>query len=153
MAKSKSTLEFDEVYEYIKNELLKYPPEMKLNRYTIGRIRGLNKGTFIKGDRVATYEYPVILLTFKYCRSKIIKAFENIEFSDEKHKINYMFVIVESELNNIQLKLNNKAKVEQKEDVKVNTLSEQINSNKAKYKPNRRVNNNLKGMLFDDNEE
>ena len=106
------------LYEYIKIEILKYN-DMKLPKYLVLRLQGMTKGQFIankKNSINASYDYKTILITFKFCKTSILQAFESNKsnFKDEQHKLNYMMAIIDSEINNVVMRLKNAKKAEEK---------------------------------------
>ena len=47
------------------------------------------------------YPYEVILFTFKFKKRDILAAIQGKTFNDEKHKFNYIMVIVNNSINDI----------------------------------------------------
>ena len=122
--------------EYVKKEILQYDDDMKLPKFIILRLRGLEKGQFIankKGKKQASYDYKTILTTFKICKTMILQGFKSnqTKFVDEKHKFNYAMVIIENEINDVVLRLK-RAKESENKTIKIK-LNNQTN-NSAKYK-------------------
>lgn len=102
---------FNEVYEYIK-ELLNYDDTQKLPNSLVTRVQDLRNGTVIqKGiGRVIKskegYTYKTILNTFLAMSEKIKWALENKDFTSEQNKINYMMVIIDSNINDLVVQEN-----------------------------------------------
>lgn len=125
--------EFDELYQYVKKEVMGYDENMALSAFMATRLKGLTKKQFIfnyneKGKEKINYTYPLILTTFKYCCPEIMKALRTKTFADENHKFNYMLAIVESKMNDVYLKLK---QIKQTEEVMQQSIKE--NSNTEKY--------------------
>lgn len=127
--------EFNELYDYIKTDILEYKDKV-LPKQLILRIKGLSEGKFMANTKVKPlgyYSYNTILLTFKFCKFDIINGLRvnRDNFKNELHKINYIMVIIERNINDIVDRLSrmNKSKIKGRE-VKVIE-----NENKAQYKP------------------
>lgn len=139
-----------DTYEYLKTDILKYSGSMKLPKYAVLRLKGLAEGKFMANKKqkpMASYTFKQILITMKMCKAKINNYImkNNTKFSDEKHKINGVFVIIESEINDVVLKLERATKSENK--TKELELKHQINDH-AKYKnrDNKKKNDRLKDL-------
>ena len=117
MNKEQEKKEFNELYEYVKKDILQYPNDVALPKYLVMRLKGLRDGKFIVNKKIkskADYPYSVIMLTFKFCKSNILKAIETKKFKNEQMKVNYIMVIIENNINDIVLRLKDKEKVENK---------------------------------------
>lgn len=117
MNKEQEKKEFNELYEYVKKDILQYPNDVALPKYLVMRLKGLRDGKFIVNKKIkskADYPYSVIMLTFKFCKSNILKAIETKNFKNEQMKINYIMVIIENNINDIVLRLKDKEKAENK---------------------------------------
>ncbi len=101
-------IEFDELYGYVKRQILKYDDSQNLPRNIVLRLKGLKKGKYmesLKQKDNADYSYKTILYTFQICKPKIDHALNSIDFKDESHKVNYIFRIVEANLNDVYMRL------------------------------------------------
>ena len=100
--------EFNELYNYVKNKILKYDDSQSLPSKFVLMLKGLKKGKYIESrnqeDR-ANYSYKTILYTFQICKPKIDYALSTVDFNDENHKFNYIVKIVESNLNDVYMRL------------------------------------------------
>lgn len=117
--------EFDELYEYVKKEILEYSDDMKLPKFMIYRLRGLRNGKFMSNKNtkpMANYSYNAILLTFKACKYDILKYTKQNTFKDEQHRFNYILVIIENNINDIVLRLQNIKNQEKK----INTIDSDV---------------------------
>lgn len=117
MNKEQEKKEFNELYEYVKKDILQYPNDVALPKYLVMRLKGLRDGKFIVNKKIkskADYPYSVIMLTFKFCKSNILRAIETKNFKNEQMKINYIMVIIENNINDIVLRLKDKEKAENK---------------------------------------
>ena len=124
--------EFDELYQYVKKEVMGYPENIALSQFIATRLKGLSKKQFIynyneKDKERINYSYPLILTTFKYCYPEITKALKTKTFRDENHKFNYILVIVESKMNDVYLKLK---QIEQAEEIMQQSIKENLNTEK-----------------------
>ena len=93
---------WDALYMYVKNNILQLDPNLNLNRYTVFRLKGMAQGCFICKDRDAcdlTYGYRTVLAAFDKMAPVIKYGFENKQFANYQHKLNWMFAIVEPHLN------------------------------------------------------
>lgn len=124
--------EWEELYKYVKKDILGYSEDMKLPKRFILRLQGLHKGVFLANKNIpnqAEYSYRVILLTFKMKKFDIMVGMKNNTFKDENHKLNYIMLIVEGSLNDTVLRME---KLE-KEKVKAGEIEININEEKAEY--------------------
>lgn len=124
--------DFDELYQYVKKEVMGYDENIALTSFMATRLKGLTKKQFIfnyneKGKEKINYSYPLILTTFKYCYPEIVKASRTKKFADEKHKFNYMLAIVESKMNDVYLKLK---QIEQNEEIMQQSIKENMDTEK-----------------------
>lgn len=132
--KKQENQEWIELCEYVYDEILQYSSDLKFPKYLVLRLRGLRNGQFLANKKIkplASYDYKVILYTFKACKYKILQYINKTEFNDEKHKINSIMMFIENEINDIVIRLKNAQKAKEKT---VNLpLENQINNN-ADYK-------------------
>jgi hypothetical protein len=133
--KQQNYLDWRELYEYVKREILGYKDE-KLSQYFVLRLKGLAEGKFCSNKKTPSlgkYEYKTILYTFKICKAKIQEGLigNNTRFKDERHKINFIMVIIENEINDVVDRINKANKVEEK--IEVIDMSNQMNR-QAEYK-------------------
>ena len=125
MNKEQEKKEFNELYEYVKKDILQYPNDVALPKYLVMRLKGLRDGKFIVNKKIkskADYPYSVIMLTFKFCKSNILRAIETKNFKNEQMKINYIMVIIENNINDIVLRLKDKEKAEKEAERQINKL-------------------------------
>jgi hypothetical protein len=105
-------LGFDELYEYIRGIIFEYG-ETPLPRYFVLRLKGLHTGKFMANKNSksrGSYSYTAIYATFKLKEKYIKQMIKANKFKDEKHKINYIMVMVESDINNVVKMINRKIK-------------------------------------------
>lgn len=122
--------------DYVKVDLLGYSKDMKTPKYLVLRLKGLAEGNFITNKKIpatAHYTCEEILITGKLCSSKIKNYFidNSARINDEKHKINLILMFIESEINDVVIRLRNKKAVE-KEIEKFSLDS--YTANQAEYK-------------------
>jgi len=126
--------EWNELYEYVKKEILRYDENMKLPKNLILRILGLKNGKFIankKTKALGDYSFKIILMTFKINKYEIVNALaDKSKFKDESHMINYMMAIIEKKINDTYSRLN---RLEQSQ-IKGENLEITESENKAEYK-------------------
>lgn len=94
--------EFDELYRYVKEKIFMYDDNQSLSRFSVLRLKGLATNKYIDNKHIkstAHYSYAVILNTFRFCISDILKAVQHQTFADESHKMNYILRIVEPKIN------------------------------------------------------
>jgi len=138
MARSKKMTEqeikeWDELYQYVKKDILGYTDNMKLSKKFVLRLRGLSEGKFCSNNKIkpmAKYSFKTILNTFKIKKLDIMIALKTVNFNNEEHKMNYILAIIENSINDVVLKEKKIEKQEEKmEDIEINT-----SENKADYK-------------------
>ena len=141
--------DWNELYQYVKLEILGYDKDMKIPNYLALRLKGLKNGKFMcnnKTNNFADYTFEEILLTFKINKIAIINATKNtVKFKDEKHRINYIMAIVENKINDVALRNREiKFEIEKSKGIEIN-----LNDNKADYvhKTKNVKNSRLKGLL------
>jgi YHS domain-containing protein len=99
--------ERDDIDIFVKQNIMFYKDNQKLPTYFFDRLADLNNGTDRgkEGDREVKngerkgYPMPVILQTFKSQRDTILYWFRNKSFKNEKQKLNYMWKIIEGNIN------------------------------------------------------
>lgn len=137
MAKKKMTekekQDWDALYEYVRKEVMGYDSNQSLPSTMVLRLKGLLSGKFIENNHTedkANYSYETILCTFKYCSPQIFKALRTNSWMSEMHKFNYVLKIVESNINDVYLRMKNvqKAKEESK-----SMVIDTANHNGAEY--------------------
>lgn len=110
---------WNELYEYVKNNIFNYNDSIKLSDSSIMRLKGLTSGKYFAGKKSknnAKYSYEVVLNTFKFCYTDIQRALKNNNFKDEQHKMNYIAKIIENNINDVYIKM--KKIEQQKQSVK-----------------------------------
>ena len=83
-------LDWDALYNYVKLEILNYH-DKKMPKKMVLRLIGLKDGKFYANNKTkkeASYDYKLILLTFKLMKGTILNALQNTNIKDEQHKIN-----------------------------------------------------------------
>lgn len=142
-------LEWNELFQYFKVEIMGYN-DKKLPQFAVLRLRGLAEGKFMSNKKItpqASYTFKEILLTLKLCKSTIDKYFmnNNGSFSDERHKINGVFVIVESEINNTK-DMMDRCRIA-KEKCAMMDMSHLVNDGAVYKSTNKGINSKLKELL------
>lgn len=109
--------EWDELYEYVKKQILFYDDNQNLSSYICTKLKGIRTGKFIENRNIkdqAEYPYKIILYTFQICRPKILAALSGKTFESEKHKINYICAIIKDNINDVYEMVRRKEKHDQK---------------------------------------
>lgn len=107
--------EWDELCNYIKDEILQYSKGMKFPKQLALRLQGLAKGVFIANKNIkpqAVYPYDTILYTAKLCKQKLLNYFSQNErkINGESHKIALIMVFIERDINDVCERLRRKEK-------------------------------------------
>lgn len=135
MDKVRKDQDFRDLCDYVKASILEYSDDMKLPRFIILRLRGLEKGQFLankKCEPYAKYDCKTILYTFKSCKLEISRGIKGKDFKNEQHRFNYIMVIIESNINDMVNRLNNVQKSKEKTE---SIALDHVESNSAEYKP------------------
>ena len=144
----KEKQDWENLYYYVKN-LLGYDENQALSSTMVLRLKGLLTNKFIENNNIkstANYSYEVILNTFKFCSPTINKALKTNSWTNEMHRFNYILKIVESNINNVYLRMKNIQK--NKEEAK-NTTIDTANHIGADYqRKTKEVNNKLLNDLW-----
>lgn len=109
--------DFDKCYLYFK-KTLDIPEDKALDEYAVLRLSGLRLGKFMpNGQNVRGlqrgYSFEVILTTMKFCSLTVNKAFSELSFTDQKHKVNFAMKIYIDNINFIDSKIRKLHKQEQ----------------------------------------
>lgn len=99
--------QFDALYAYVRDVILEYDETMILSSYQVKRLKGMAQGSFLAKDREKTnltYGYSVVLETFRMKKSIIHYVLKNNQFNNEDHKVNFIFKMIESSINDVYLK-------------------------------------------------
>ena len=127
--------EWNELYEYVRTNVLHYDSNQALSKAMVLRLKGLTKNKFMENKKIkdtANYSYAVILNTFKFCMPDIQNKLSINSFKDEIHKFNYILKIVESNINNVYVRMKNAEKAKSKTE----TMDMSTATNKsANYQP------------------
>jgi hypothetical protein len=121
-------LDWDALYNYVKLDILNYQ-DKKMPKEMVLRLIGLKDGKFYANNNVkkeATYDYKLILLTFKLMKGTILMK------------------IVESEINNVKDRIEAKKKSEEK--LQEIDLSHQVHEQSNYSKKSGEVNEKLKNL-------
>lgn len=103
--------------KYVEKNILGYDDKQTLTRDMVMRLGGLTTGNYMANKLImknAEYSYEVVLNTFKFCSPDIHKVLRTKTFTDENHKFNYITKIVESNINNVYLRMQNAKKAKEK---------------------------------------
>lgn len=107
---SKEELEFQELYDFVHDEIMKYPKGMLLSQYMILRLKGMHTGQYLRNKKAkekACYPYPVILNAFRASSVQIQNALFGKSFIDEERKFAYICAIVDKNINSVFVRMQN----------------------------------------------
>lgn len=124
--------EWDELYRYVKKEILFYDDNQSLSSFICTKLKGIRTGKFIENKKIksqAEYPYKIILYTFQICRPKILAALSGKTFESETQKINYICAIVRNNINDVYEMVKRKERNEEK----VKTMDTNILTHKAAH--------------------
>ena len=140
--------DWEKLYDYVNNEIMKYPKSNMLSKKMVLMLKGLRFGQTIRNTKISNiekYSFEVILNTFKFCRNKIDYALQTKDFYSDDIKLSYILAIVENNINTIYMRMLNAKK--NKEKIETHDISEAFNYvNEFKPKENKANKNNK----FDD---
>lgn len=94
-----------------------YDDNQSLSRTMVLRLKGLRTNKYIENRNIedtAVYSYKTILNTFKFCILDIQRGLKSNSFSDENHKFNYVLKVVESNINNVYIRMQQTKKSHEK---------------------------------------
>jgi len=133
-------IDFDKLYEYIRSDIFEYDKETPLPRWFVMRLKGLHEGKFYankKSKSNGEYSYKAIYATFKLNSKYIKRLIKTNKFNNEKHKINYIMVIIEGKINDVVLAIKRK---EGSEKIAKKQIDKEINQTKqsAEYKKDKK---------------
>ena len=121
--------EWDELYQYVKKEILFYDDSQAMPSNFVLRLRGMTKGKYIDNKNIedkADYSFKIILYTFQICKPSIMQALSTKTFQNEMNKFNYICKIVENSINDVYLRLDKVKKSEEAiNSIDTNVLSHQ----------------------------
>lgn len=103
--------QWNDLYEYVRTEILRYDRNQSLPSGFVLRLKGLTKGKYLENKNIedkANYSYQVILCTFKICKPQIMNAIAMKDFKNEQNKFNYICKIVEGNINDVYMRLKKK---------------------------------------------
>lgn len=107
---------WDELYEYVRSNVMGYDENMCLSSNMVLRLKGMLNGKFMANNSIenkAHYSYDVVLIAFKYSMPEIRRAMDRVSFSNEMHKFLYIAKIVESNMNDVYIRMKNRKKIEE----------------------------------------
>ncbi len=89
--------------------------ERSLDQFTIHRLRGMRVGAFTaKGKNTRSvkkgHSYETILITMTYVEDTVMRAINTLDFTDARHRTNYVMKIIEGSLTLVQGRMNAKSR-------------------------------------------
>lgn len=112
--------QWDNLYQYVKKEIMLYDNSQALSRNIVLGLKGLTQGKEVANNNIqstANYSFELILLTFKFCKSQIFKSISGKNFKSDVQKFIYIKRIVENNINDVYNRLNNVKKSEEKVEI------------------------------------
>ena len=109
--------DWDELYEYVRTEVMGYDQNQSLSSEMVLRLKGLLSNKFMENNHIqstASYSYKTVLNTFKFCSLDIQKGLNSHSFKDERHRFNYVLKVIESNINTVYMRMKNSVKAEKK---------------------------------------
>lgn len=150
MAKRKMTekekQDWEDLYYYVKNNIMGYDENQALSSTMVLRLKGLSTNKFIENNNIqstANYSYETILNTFKFCSPDISRALRTNNFKNEQHKFLYITKIVENNINNVYMRMKNAQKA--KEEAR-NTVVDAPTHTGAEFKPREKKNDKFSDL-------
>lgn len=115
-SKKKENDDWDLVYEYFRDKVMKLPVTSPLGSYATKRLLGLRVGRFMpNATNTRTikkgYTFKVILAAMKIANIEIQNGFSNQRFNDFEHKVNFALYIINKHINFVQERLNKVKKI------------------------------------------
>ena len=119
--KKQESDDWDLVYEYFRDRVMKLPVTSPLGSYATKRLLGLRVGSFMpNATNTRTikkgYTFQVILAAMKIANIEIQSGFSNQKFKDFEHKVNFALYIINKHINFVQEKLDKVRKVNKATD-------------------------------------
>ena len=150
--RDKENKEWDDLYQYVKKEILGYEECQNLSPFQIRILKQLRNGEYVVRNKQMVnkgYPYKVILFTFKFKKRDILAAIQGKTFNDEKHKFNYIMVIVNNSINDIYKRYLRTLK--DKKDTVDDDINVSIEDKKKVFKSNmeNKTDNKLVDLLKD----
>ena len=150
--RDKENKEWDDLYQYVKKEILGYEECQNLSPFQIRILKQLRNGEYIVRNKQMVnkgYSYKVILFTFNFKNRDILAAIQGKTFNDEKHKFNYIMVIVNNSINDIYKRYLRTLK--DKKDTVDDDINVSIEDKKKVFKSNmeNKTDNKLVNLLKD----
>jgi hypothetical protein len=112
--------QWDDLYWYVKNEIMLYDENQSLANNIVLRLKGLTQGKLLannKTENKAKYTYEIVLYAFKICKPTIMNALYGKTFNSEMSKFIYIAAIVENNINDVYLRISNAKKSQEKTEV------------------------------------
>ena len=151
--RDKENKEWDDLYQYVKKEILGYEECQNLSPFQIRILKQLRNGEYVVRNKQMVnkgYSYKVILFTFKFKKRDILAAIQGKTFNDEKHKFNYIMVIVNNAINDVYKRYLRTLK--DTKDIEINeNINTKIDDKKETFKNNMesKTDNKLVDLLKD----
>lgn len=143
------TEKWDELYEFVRKDVLGLSQNERIARNMVLRLEGLSKGNFMASNKLKPmgyYQYEDILITYKLA----LTMTRGVNFKNLEHKFAYITKVVEGKINDIVLARRRQEKInEEIETMNVDnqyTEPVQFNSKKTNKKPEKRISEDLKAL-------
>lgn len=141
--------QWDELYQYVKTEIMLYDSNQALPNTIVLRLKGLTKGKLIENRNIedkAKYTYDIVLYTFKINKTIIFNALHGKTFKNEVSKFIYIAAIVENNINDVCLRIKNAERSKEKtQTVNIDSIYNHGAEYKRKTKDNK-VSKKIEGL-------
>ena len=153
--RKEETEQWDKLYQYVRRDVLGYNEGMALSNHQRNRLRSLRNGELVKrNDKMSNkgYPYEIILMTFKVKKQEVINNIKGKTFEDEKHKFNYIMIIISNSINDVYKRYLHKIKEEKMIEENIVNVVVDNTDNKESYKINmskQKTTNKVASLLSD----
>ncbi|MCP1324320.1 hypothetical protein COL80_16035 [Bacillus thuringiensis] len=115
----KENSDWDAVYQYFRNNILGLDSTIPLDDHTIRRLQGLRLGQFYpSGNNTRLlprgYDFKTILVAMKVANLKIQPYLKTANFTDGKHRVNFIMRFITDEINDVAMRLESQRKAVEK---------------------------------------
>lgn len=105
--KEKENNDWNELYYYVKEKILKYPKEISLSKTQIFSLKELREGRLLVNGSKQEYQgytYQDIYITFVLNEHIILNSLQGKNFKNENQKFKYIIAIIRDKINDVVIK-------------------------------------------------
>lgn len=134
LLRQKNKKQLDELYNYVKTEIMGYPKNTPLTNNMVRRLQSIRANKPISVNDDVPYKmnegtpYKIILIAFKLKRNEIIRIVKTKDFKNELQKFNYICAIVENYIPDAKKYIQQNKKNNEKLEI----LNKKIDNNEIK---------------------